>query len=177
MSEFNLEVFIQQLRAAAKEVDAQERVHALMTEAFRNPVAVKSAMAGYSGDEEVLFEDDSVSIWYCGFDPKIHVPPHNHRTSATIGVYEGVENNHFYLSENGTLEHKSTKCLRAGDVISLGPDTIHTVETADEHYSYGIHVYLAPLTTIERSLFDWDTGEARPFTDENYEKLRRECAA
>ena len=47
------------------------------------------------------------------------------------------------------------------------------METADDRVSYAIHVYLAPLSTIERSLFDWDTGSALPFTDDNYARLER----
>ena len=173
MSEFDLDTFVLQLREAARTDDAAKRVRELMTDAFRDVDAVRAAMSGFSGEEEVLFEDDSVSIWYCGFDPLKHVPPHDHQTTATIGVYDGVENNHFYLAGENGLEHKSTKRVEPGDVIAIGPSAIHSVETADERVSYAIHVYLAPLTTIERSLFDWDSGTAMPFNDDNYARLER----
>lgn len=173
MAEFDLDSFVAQLRAAALESDAPKQVRALMTEAFREPVAVKTAMSGFSGEEEILFEDDSVSIWYVGFDPTKHVPPHDHQTQAFIGVYDGSEENHFYLAGDGKLEHKTTKQVNPGDVISIGPDAIHSVETTDDQSTYGIHVYLGPLTKIERSLFDWETGAAQPFTDENYAQLER----
>ena len=62
---------------------------------------------------------------------------------------------------------------KPGDVISLKPDGIHSVEAADGKPSRGIHVYLAKLTQIERSLFDWDSGEPRPFTDDNYYAMKR----
>ena len=173
MSSFDLDAFVSELRDAAVQEDAPKRVRALMNDAFRDPDAVKAAMSGYSGEEEVLFEDDSVSIWYVGFDPSKHVPPHDHQTRAFIGVYDGQEKNHFYLAGDGELEQKSTRLVQPGDVISIGPDAIHSVETANDEFCYGIHVYLGPLTTIERSLFDWDSGAAEPFTDEAYDRLLR----
>ena len=69
--------------------------------------------------------------------------------------------------------YKSTRRVGPGDVIALKPDGIHSVEAADGKVSCGIHVYLAALSTIERSLFDWNTGQARPFTDENYDEMKR----
>lgn len=173
MTVFNIEKFVLDLRDAARSADALKPVRMLMKEAFKNPQAIKSEMSDFSGDDEILFEDDTVSIWYCRFDPKIHIPPHNHQTAATIGVYEGVECNHLYLPENGKLKLKSTKILTAGDVMSMGPNAIHSVETADENYTYGIHVYLDKLTTISRSLFDWDSGEACNFNDDEYCRMQR----
>ena len=97
MSTFDLEAFITELRSAAKQEDAVKAVRALMNGAFQDPEAIKSAMADFSGFEEVLYEDDSVSIWYVGFNPDDHVPPHDHQIQAFIGVYDGAEKNHFYL--------------------------------------------------------------------------------
>ncbi len=114
-----------------------------------------------------------MSIWFVRFVPGLHVPPHDHQTTTTIGVYEGAEDNHFYLREPGKLVFKSTRRVGPGDVIALKPDGIHSVEAADGKNSCGIHVYLAELTTIERSLFDWESGAARPYTDDNYDVMKR----
>ena len=176
MAEFILNDFVQQLRAAALEDEPARRVRELMTEAFRDPAAIQAAMPDYEADDEILYEDDSVSIWFVRFVPGLHVPPHDHQTTATIGVYAGAEDNHFYLREAGRLEHKTTRRVGPGDVIALKPDGIHSVEAADNRESLGIHVYLARLTTIERSLFDWETGDATPFTDDNYDRMVRKSA-
>ena len=173
MPHFDLDRFVQQLREAAGEEEAVKKVREVMTGAFRNPGAIKSAMPEYENDDEILFEDTSVSIWFVRFMPGLHVPPHDHQTTVTIGVYDGVENNHFYLREPGRLVHKGSRRVGAGDVIALKPDGIHSVEAADGKPSCGIHVYLAKLTQIERSLFDWDSGEPRPFTDDNYDAMKR----
>lgn len=173
MSDFVLDDFVQELRAAARSDDAKKNVRSLMDQAFKDPESIRVAMPEFENDDEVLFEDDTVSIWYVCFVPGLHVPPHEHQTTATIGVYHGAENNHFYLREPGQLVHKSTRCVGPGEVISIKPEGIHSVEAANGENSYAIHVYLAALTTIERSLFDWESGNPSPFTDENYDALKR----
>jgi len=173
MTDFNLDDFVQQLRVAARDSEPVQKVRALMNAAFQDPQAISSAMPGFENDDEVLFEDDSVSIWFVRFPPGLHVPPHDHQTTATIGVYEGAEDNHFYLREDGHLVHKSTRRVEPGEVIALKPDGIHSIEATNGKQSCAIHVYLAKLTTIERSLFDWESGEAAPFTDDNYERMKR----
>lgn len=173
MPDFDLDEFVDELRKAARAEQPVKRVRELMTEAFRDPAAIGAAMPEFENDDEILFEDDSVSIWFVRFMPGLHVPPHDHQTTATIGVYEGAEDNHFYLREAGHLVHKSTRRVEPGDVIALKPDGIHSVEAANGKQSCAIHVYLAKLTTIERSLFDWESGEAAPFTDDNYDRMKR----
>ena len=173
MHPFDLDDFVRAIRAAAADPEAASKVRTVMEQAFRHPDAIHTAMRGFSGEGEVLFEDETVSIWYCGFDPHTHIPPHDHQTTATIGLYAGAENNHFYQAGIDELEHKSTRCLQPGDVIAFGPQTIHSVETADDAPSYGIHVYLAPLSKVERSLFDWESGVAKPFTEASYDAMKR----
>ena len=173
MSEFILEDFLQEMRVAALVDEPVKQVRKLMTQMFQDPAAIRAAMPAYDNDDEILFEDDSVSIWFVRFVPGLHVPPHDHQTTATIGVYEGAEDNHFYLREPGRLVHKTTRRVGPGDVIALKPEGIHSVEAANGAQSCGIHVYLARLSAIERSLFDWESGEARPFSDENYELMKR----
>lgn len=172
MAGFELDEFVRQLRCAARADDPVKAVRGLMAETFRDPEAIRAAMPEFDNDDEILFEDESVSIWFVRFVPGLHVPPHDHQTTATIGVYEGAEDNHFYLREADRLVHKSTRRVGPGDVIALKPDGIHSVEAADGKPSCGIHVYLAELTKIKRSLFDWETGAAAPYTDENYEAMK-----
>jgi predicted metal-dependent enzyme (double-stranded beta helix superfamily) len=173
MTEFNLDLFVSQLRTAASESDAKSRVRKLMDEAFKNPAVIKAAMPEYSDDDVLLFEDETVSIWVVRFVPDLHVPPHDHQTTATIGVYDGAEINHFYLRQADLLVRKTSKRVGPGDVISIKPEGIHSVVAADSSYCCGIHVYLGPLTTIERSLFDWESGEPCPYTDDNYDQMKR----
>ena len=72
MSAFSVEEFVRDVRAAAAGEDAATGVRQLMDAAFADPAAVAEGMSGFKGEDEVLFEDDTVSIWYCGFDPEKH---------------------------------------------------------------------------------------------------------
>jgi len=173
LTDFVLDDFVQELRSAARSDDAKKTVRSVMDQAFKDPESIRVAMPEFESDDEVLFEDDTVSIWYVCFEPGLHVPPHDHQTTAIIGVYQGAEDNHFYRHEDGQMVYKSSRCVGPGEVISIKPDGIHSVEAANGENSYAIHVYLAALTTIERSLFDWESGKPRPFNDENYDALKR----
>ena len=173
MAEFDLDSLVAELRQAAVGDAAGRELRAIMTRVMRDPATVAAGMPEFENDDEVLFEDDSVSIWFVRFVPGIHVPPHDHRTTAIIGVYDGAEINRFYLREPDRLLHKSTRRVAAGEVIALKPDGIHSVEAADGRPSLGIHVYLGPLTRIERSLFDWQSGAPLPFTDQALESMTR----
>ena len=76
-----------------------------------------------------------------------------------------------YRAGKSGLSHVATKNLAPGEVLSLGRDGIHAVQALGVKPSEAIHLYLGELTTVERSLFDWDTGEQMPFTDETFDKL------
>ncbi len=173
LNEFDLQRLIADLRAAASDDNAHARVREIMISALRDPLAVQQAMAGFSGEEEILFEDDSLTVMYCGFDPAKHVPPHDHRMNVTIGVYAGGEVNHFYLAGERGLERRSSRELGPGDVMQMGPDAIHSVETSGDGFSYAIHVYLGRLKQVERALYDWDDGTPIPFSDANFTRLER----
>jgi len=173
MTELDLDTLVADLRSAAAGPEPARAVRELMTEAFRDPAAMAAAIPEFENDDEILFEDDSVSIWFVRFVPGIHVPPHDHQTTAIIGVFDGAEVNHFYQREPGRLAHKSTRRVAAGDVIALKPDGIHSVQAADGRPSLGVHVYLGPLTRIERSLFDWDSGAPTPYDEDRFEAMTR----
>ena len=135
---------------------------------------MSSVLGHFEGDDVILFEDDTVSIHHCRFDPGLHVPPHDHRMTAIIGVYEGAEVNHFYVSGESGLDRKSSKRIDTGEVLSMGPDAIHSVELGSPEASYAIHVYLGNLTNIDRTLYDWDTADTYPYTRQKYFELLKQ---
>lgn len=163
---------VQQLRNAAVAETPSEAVEALLTSFVADPQRARETLPTYVENDVILFEDDSISIWHCRFVPGFAVPAHDHQTHATIAVYDGAERNDFFeKSTNGTLSKKREVVLEAGGVMQIGPDEIHSVACASETPCCGIHVYLAALTQIERSLFDTERGEEMRFSDENYNRL------
>ena len=147
-----------------------------MRDVVQDPQAVLEVLGPFEGDDIVLYEDETISIQHCRFDPGLHVPPHDHQITAVIGVYAGGEINHFYSADESGLVHKSTKSVLPGEIVSMGPDAIHSVESATDNCGYAIHVYLGPLSTVERSLYDWESGAEYRYTKAKYNEMLRHTA-
>jgi 3-mercaptopropionate dioxygenase len=163
---------VQKLRNAAATETPNEAVQALLTDLVADPQRVRDMLPNYVENDVILFEDDSISIWHCRFMPGFAVPAHDHQTHATIAVYDGAERNDFFeKGADGSLSKTREVVLEAGGILEIGPDDIHSVACASETPCCGIHVYLAALTQIERSLFDTERGEEMRFSDKNYNRL------
>jgi predicted metal-dependent enzyme (double-stranded beta helix superfamily) len=173
-SSFNLDSLVEVLKTASRAPEPVKNIKAIMDQVFLDPVNIAKHMPSFTEDDVIIHEDESVSIWHCRFQPGVSVPPHNHQMTATIGVYAGEERNTFYRagSNNGLVRDNAVDMV-PGNVLSLKPSDIHSVRCTSEQPSCGIHVYLGPLSRIERSLFDWESGEAMPFTESAYEQLKR----
>ena len=172
LATFDLDEFIICMRKAAKSVSPAKAVRAEMDRYFENPEAIRLAMPKFDMDEEVLFEDETLTIFYCRFRPNYTIPPHDHQTSAVIGIYEGQERNSFFSTAGDAFITKGKSVdMQAGDVVSMGPHAIHTVECTGSTPSYAIHVYLGPLTRIERNLYDVAAEKVIPFTDADFHRL------
>lgn len=131
-----------------------------------------SARPNFTADDEVLFEDDNISIWFCRFQPGATVPPHNHNMTAIIGVYEGTEQNEiFEHTDADQLILRQTTNVTAGEVLQIAPDAFHSVSCVSATPSEAIHVYLGPLTQVDRHLYDVENGTVLAYTDENYHHL------
>ena len=178
---FDLDDLLARLKKAAIAPDAPKAVRAILEETVSAPEAVAIGMPTFVENEAILFEDDTISIWFCRFMPGISVPPHDHKMSATIGIYRGAERNDFYEndpkinSENddrGGIRKSGKAELSAGEVLSIGPSAIHSVTCISDEPCCGIHVYLGKLSTVDRSLFNTKTNETLKFTDDNYHQLQ-----
>lgn len=171
---FSFDQFVIEARAAAASDKPTLSIRTLMQKALETPEAlVADNPLEDNADEVMLFEDDTISVWVCRFDPYTVVPPHEHKMNAFIGVFKGREKNHFFKNDADGLKYKSTQIIDAGQMTSIGTDGLHAVVAEGEEDCYSLHVYTGPLSKIKRSLFDWDTGQALEFTDENFHRLKR----
>ena len=163
---------IDHLKAAAVTDNAENAVKKLLADFVRDANAAKAAMPNYQEDDVIIFEDETVSIWFCRFQPGAEVPPHDHKMSATIGVFQGIERNDLYdRDDQGQPQLKSSTDIPAGQVVQINSDAIHGVTCTSAIPSEALHVYLGALTKIQRSIYDTAAGEELPFTDENYQRL------
>ena len=169
-----LDTLIAALREAVRGNDPVRAVTARLEEAIRAPDALRAALPALGdGDETLLFEEEAVSIWHCCFHPHREVPPHEHRMPAIIGVFAGVEINTFYRCDGAGLERVSTRPVYAGETLAIGEAGVHSVRAGGTAASHAIHVYLGPLTAVERFLFDWESGAAQPFNEASFAALSR----
>lgn len=169
---FDLSDLISRLRETVNKESPSAEVKAILQQEFHDPGRVVNAMPDFEEDEVILYEDDTISIWFCRFRPGTTVPPHDHQMVATIGVYSGAERNDFFENDpKGTIRKSSEVILNAGKVLQIGPSAIHAVGCASAEPCCGIHVYLGRLTEVDRSLFDIPNGERMQFTDENFQRL------
>lgn len=173
MSEITtLDELVAALREAAVLDDAAKRVKSLLEAAVAAPEDFAAGLPAFADNDTILFEDETVSIWHCHFEPGSTVPPHDHQMTATIGLYQGLEQNHFFRRDaQGRAQRDSSVSLRPGEVLQMAPGAIHAVSGGEPDGCSGIHVYLGRLTTVERSLFDPDSGERMDFSDDNYQRL------
>lgn len=171
--DFDIEDLVAELRQAAEAENPRAAVKALLQSAVADPARVRAGMSHFEDNDVILHEDDAISIWHCRFMPGQTVPAHDHQMHATIGVYSGAERNDFYEADTDTggMRKSGEVVLQAGHVLQIGPSAIHAVGCASEEPYLGIHVYLGALTTVDRSLFDTESGKVMPFSDENYHRL------
>ena len=171
---FSFDKFVIEARAAVVSEKPTQAIRLLMQETLKSKEAlVDNNPLEKDADEIMLFEDDTVSVWICRFDPYTVVPPHEHKMNAFIGVFKGREKNHFFKNDANGLKYQSTQIIDAGQMTSIGTDGLHAVVAEGEEDCYSLHVYTGPLSKVKRSLFDWNTGEAIEFTDENFHRLKR----
>jgi len=171
---FSFDQFVTDARAAAVSDKPTHTIRTLMQKALETPeTLVANNPLKKDVDEIMLFEDDTVSVWICRFDPYSVVPPHEHKMNAFIGVFKGREKNHFFKIDTNGLKYQSTQIIDAGQMTSIGTDGLHAVVAEGDEDCYSLHVYTGPLSKVKRSLFDWDTGQALEFTEENFSRLKR----
>lgn len=165
--------FVSAMRRAAAADQPVRAVRAALRQALDDAEGFAAIIAAQADDEDHLFEDDGLSVWTCRFHPGALIPPHEHRMPVHIGVVGGAERNILYRRRDGALAEAGEKLVGPGEVLSLGPEAIHSVTAAGDTPSLALHVYLGPLMRVERSLFDWDTGAPVPFTMANLQAMTR----
>jgi predicted metal-dependent enzyme (double-stranded beta helix superfamily) len=131
----------------------------------------------YGGDAEqgfgihVLHEepDHTLMVFAAAWLPGRGAPPHNHGTWAVVAGVDGHERNTFWHrvddgSRPGYAEIRKRDELMVGpgDVLTLMPDTIHSVVNESAQVTVSLHVYGYNLNLTNRSEFDPDLDLERP---------------
>ncbi len=170
---FDFQDFAERVREASRSSNPDQAIRDLLKRIVADPDPIV-AMTPDGGDDEVmLFEDESLSIWRCRFQPHIFMPPHEHKIPVHIAGYSGGERSLLFRRDEKGLTYAGEKIVRQGAVVTLGPEAIHAVVAEGDQCSLALHVYMGPLMTLKRGLLDWKDGEQVDFTLENFDRLKR----
>lgn len=175
--------FIAQCRSLAAQEQAvvdiaramQQLVASPASLAAQIPEPIISAESSIAGLDEILFEDESLTVFVVHSAPDVQQPPHDHLVSAVIGVYEGVEAQRYFRRDGATLVPSGGAEIGPGEVLTLGPTAVHAIG-APSGWCRAVHVYLGALSSIDRSLFDPETFDEEPMTVERYDEFCRTAA-
>lgn len=119
--------------------------------------------------QHLLYGDplDRFSLVSFVWGPGQKTPIHNHTVWGVIGMLRGAEvGQRHVVGEKGLRSHGMARRLEPGetDVVSPELGDIHQVRNAfADRVSVSIHLYGGSIGRIHRSVFDPDTGEAKPF--------------
>ena len=133
-------------------------VSELVTAFLRQPNLPGLLGAGDRSTYEALYRGEDILVLH-GVVPPTPSPvaPHDHRMWAVIGVYQGLEHNELFVrAEGGGLESVDRFTVVAGDVRTLDPSTIHSVQAGGDRYLGAIHVYGGDLFGAARSTWRGD---------------------
>lgn len=170
---FDLSCFIDECEAAAAQPDFQAHVRARLKTALVDPAALAASLPEYADEEVLLHADDNITLFLIRLSPNLFYPPHNHEMDTTIALCAGQEYAAYYQVKNAAPVQTKSRTYAPGDMISLSANAIHAVGNPGATRSLALHIYFGNLPVVERSLWNPDTGEAVPFTDENYFRFAR----
>ena len=122
-----------------------------------------------------LHVSDELTILNVVWAPKMTLMPHNHNMWAVIGVYGGREDNIFWRrckdDPKGRVEAAGAKSLGPQDVRPLGPEVIHSVTNPTSKFTGAIHIYGGDFFAVDRSEWNPDNLEERPYDIEKNLKI------
>ncbi len=158
---FDLDQFIADLRATLPERSRQP-LKEVVARAISDPAAlIKGIGEPDKAGVQVLYKSPELTVLNLLWAPRQITLPHNHRMSAAIGMYAGREDNMFWRrvpnAAKFQIEAAGGEALGAGDVVLLGPDSVHSVINPLSKISAAIHVYDGNFMEIERSMWNAET--------------------
>jgi len=164
----DIDQLIQDCAAAVNDAAPTKAVREILARAVAEPAALLQAL----GEPERagiqrLHVSDELTVLNVIWAPRMTLMPHNHNMWATIGVYGGREDNIFWRrlpdDAKGRVEPAGAKSLGPRDVRPLGEEIIHSVTNPTAKLTGAIHVYGGDFFSQERSEWDPESLEERPY--------------
>ncbi len=178
MTTFDLERFIEDVKRAGREADAQRAVEDVLRRAVSEPRAVLSAL-GEPKEAGIhpLLQSDALTVIHVVWPPFMVLLPHEHAMWASLGVYTGREDNILWRRAGDRVAASGATSLSERDVFGLPVDAVHSVTNPVPRFTGAIHVYGGDFFGKPRSEWDPDTLRERPFDLEAARRTFREASA
>jgi predicted metal-dependent enzyme (double-stranded beta helix superfamily) len=159
ISMYLIENLLNELRTAAASKDLNA-----VADVVRNAVR-HEPLVPQVGASQLLHAEQGLTVLHTVVNPGFVSPPHDHRTWAVIGVYDGHEDNTFFrlLEGSRNIQPIGRRALTPGEVLSLASEAIHRIANPLTRKLIALHVYGKNIFEIERSAWDPATGNERPF--------------
>jgi predicted metal-dependent enzyme (double-stranded beta helix superfamily) len=176
MSGLDRDGFVEDVKRASREPDAQRAVDDVLARAISDPGAVLAGLgeprlAGL----DALYRADDLTILNVIWAPLMILLPHEHRMWASIGIYTGREDNILWERRSGTVQAVRAASLREKQVFPLPQDAIHSVTNPIRRLTGAIHIYGGDFFATPRSEWDPETLLERPFDLESARASFREA--
>jgi predicted metal-dependent enzyme (double-stranded beta helix superfamily) len=165
MAGFDIDELVAQCRGALSESQPALAVRDILERTVADSSAVSDVLAVEEAGLTGLYQSDDITVVRVMWAPGMSLYPHDHRMWATIGVFTGVEDNHFYRrSQEHGLDQLNVKPVDERDVLVMGDDVIHSVTNRQDRFTGAIHVYGGDFFGAPRSEFDPETFEEMPYS-------------
>jgi predicted metal-dependent enzyme (double-stranded beta helix superfamily) len=163
-SKFDLDRFIDDVKRARLEKDAQQAIGQVLERAVSEPSAVLQAL-GEPRDAGIhtLHRSPDVTILNVVWAPLMVLLPHNHNMWASIGIYTGREDNITWERRGKVIEAAGAASLSVKEVFPLPDTAIHSVTNPIGRLTGAIHIYGGDFFAPGRSQWDAETLLEQPF--------------
>lgn len=160
---FDRDRFIADCADASRERDSQAAVRSVLERAVKNPDEVLAGLGTpQRAGMDVLLRSPTLTIFAAHWAPRMHLPAHDHRMWALIGLYTGREDNIFWQRGPDGIKPTAANVLFAGDVATLPASAIHSVTNPLLRFTGGIHIYGGDFFQTPRSQWSPETQAEEP---------------
>jgi predicted metal-dependent enzyme (double-stranded beta helix superfamily) len=174
-AKFDLERFIAEVQEANALPDGQKAVHEVLARAVAAPRAVALGLGEAKPGIHALHRAPGLTILNVVWAPYMVLLPHDHRMWATIGIYDGREDNILWRRQGAVVEAADAASLSEKEVFSLPADAVHSVTNPIGRLTGAIHIYGGDFFATPRSEWDAETLRERPFDLERARQIFREA--
>ena len=159
-----LKSFVAECRAQLPREDAQTAIAKILESVVRRPTEVDAVLGPPVETKlRVIERSPDLTILQVCFAPGASFYPHNHNVWSIVAVYQGVEENEYFVREHDTLRSVRHANVEAGTVVMNDPSVIHAVANRGEVPLGAIHVYGGDFFTTPRSEWDPQQRVERPY--------------